>query len=197
MSTPQDPFAPPPEEPGAGGTPPPEQPGWGAPPPGYGAPPPSQGGPPPGYGAPPPGYGGQPGGPPPGYGAPPPGYGAAPPGYGGPPGAGGPPPPGQGAPLPPYGGQPGYPQPYGYGGYAAYPKRGTNVLAILALVFAFVCSPVGIVLGAIGLNQVKRTGEEGRGIAIAGLVLSVVFTLLAVLFFVAVAVDCANNPENC
>src|SRR5690606_5495120 len=63
--------------------------------------------------------------------------------------------------------QPGYPQPEyqyqyaGYGGYspqqAAYPhpgyapyqQSGTNVMAILSLVFAFVFSPAGIVLGHV------------------------------------------------
>jgi hypothetical protein len=33
-------------------------------------------------------------------------------------------------------------------------------------------SIVGAVLGHISLSQIKRTGEEGRGMAIAGLVLS-------------------------
>ncbi|MGJ6966445.1 DUF4190 domain-containing protein [Streptosporangium sp. G11] len=66
-----------------------------------------------------------------------------------------------------------------YGGYGAPPPRGNNGMAIAALIMGiaglFICgltSIVGVVLGHISLGQIKRTGEEGRGMAIAGLVLS-------------------------
>ncbi|MEU1733826.1 DUF4190 domain-containing protein [Streptosporangium sp. NPDC020145] len=90
-------------------------------------------------------------------------------GYGPPQGGYGPP---GGYGTPPGGGY----DPYGYG---APPPRGNNGMAIAALIMGiaglFVCgvtSIVGIVLGHISLGQIKRTGEEGRGMAIAGLVLS-------------------------
>ncbi|MFF3436928.1 DUF4190 domain-containing protein [Streptosporangium sp. NPDC002721] len=81
-------------------------------------------------------------------------------------------------------GQPGYGQPGGgydpYGGYGAPPPpRGNNGMAVASLIMGiaglFICglpSLVGVVLGHISLGQIKRTGEEGRGMAIAGLVLS-------------------------
>ena len=47
-------------------------------------------------------------------------------------------------------------------------------MAILGLIFAFVFSPLGIVFSAIGLGQTKQRGERGRGLAIAGLILSIV-----------------------
>jgi hypothetical protein len=78
----------------------------------------------------------------------------------------------------PYSGQP-YPQPYPQYGAPAAP--GTNIMAILSLVFAFVVAPVGIVLGHIAKKQIKQTGEQGDGLATAGLVLSYIFTGLAVL----------------
>ena len=84
-------------------------------------------------------------------------------------------PPQQGDQNPPQYGQPPYAQPYS----AAAP--GTNMMAILSLVFAFVFSPVGIVLGHIAKKQIKQTGEQGDGLATAGLVLSYIFTGLAVL----------------
>lgn len=37
----------------------------------------------------------------------------------------------------------------------------TNTLAILSLVFGFLVNIVGIVLGFVALNQIKRTGEKG------------------------------------
>lgn len=71
------------------------------------------------------------------------------------------------------------------GGYYGYPQpQPTNTMAILSLVCAFLFAPAGIVFGHISLSQIKRTGEEGRGLAIAGLVISYVFTVLAVLAIV-------------
>ncbi|MEJ2863772.1 DUF4190 domain-containing protein [Actinomycetospora flava] len=57
---------------------------------------------------------------------------------------------------------------------------GTNTMAILAIVFAFVFSPLGIVFGVVGRNQTRRTGQAGRGLAATGLVLSIVFLVAAV-----------------
>jgi hypothetical protein len=76
---------------------------------------------------------------------------------------------------------PGYGAPaYGAPGYPPAPQR-TNVMAILGLVFAFIFSPLGIVFSAIGLSQTKKRGEGGRGLAIAGLILSIVFLLIGLL----------------
>ncbi len=73
---------------------------------------------------------------------------------------------------PPYGAYP--PSPYGgYPPYAGYPQpQPTNTLAVASLVCAFVFAPLGIAFGHISLSQIKKTGEEGRGLAIAGLVIS-------------------------
>lgn len=76
-------------------------------------------------------------------------------------------------------------------GYPA-PARGTNVVAILALVFAFVFSPLGIVFGIIGRKQTKQRGESGRGLATAGLILGIVFTVLGVAFTALIIVAAAN-----
>ncbi|WP_433531176.1 DUF4190 domain-containing protein [Micromonospora sp. CA-263727] len=68
----------------------------------------------------------------------------------------------------PYG-QYGPPSPQGRGG-------GTNVLAILSLVFAFVFAPAGIALGHLAKRQLRTSGEEGDQLATWGLILSYVFT---------------------
>jgi uncharacterized protein DUF4190 len=107
--------------------------------------------------APPPAYT-----PPPGY-AQPPGYGQ--PGYGPPPGYG---PAGYGPP-------PGYPPVYG---------RPTNTMAILALVMAFVFAPAGLVLGIVARKQIRQTGEDGDGLALAGIIVGGIVTALFVLVFV-------------
>jgi hypothetical protein len=75
------------------------------------------------------------------------------------------------------------PQAYGQPVYPGYPAPGypapaaqTNTMAILALVFAFVFSPLGIVFGHMAKRQIARTGEQGGGLATAGLVLGYIFT---------------------
>lgn len=47
----------------------------------------------------------------------------------------------------------------------------TNTMAIVAFVCSFVVSIVAIILGHVALAQIKRTGEDGRGFAVAALVL--------------------------
>jgi hypothetical protein len=54
-------------------------------------------------------------------------------------------------------------------------------MAILSLVLAFVFAPAGIVLGHLAKRQIRQTGEEGDGLATAGLVLGYVFTFLWLL----------------
>jgi hypothetical protein len=71
--------------------------------------------------------------------------------------------------------------------------RGTNVMAILSLIFAFVFSPLGIVFGHIAKGQIRRTGEAGSGLATAGLVLGYIFTILFILLWVFIFVLAANS----
>jgi hypothetical protein len=133
-----------------------------------GDPPPAGSGQPPAYGQAP-AYG-APGYGPPGYG-PPPAYG--PPAYGPPPGYG-----------------PGYGPAYGY-------ARPTNTMAILALVFIFVFSPASLVLGLIARRQIRETGEQGDGMALAGVIvggISVGLFALGILFFVVFASSASFGP---
>ena len=103
---------------------------------------------------------------------------AAPPGYGAPPGYA--PPPGYGA--------PGYGPPPGYGypppGYPGAWRRPTNTMAILALVMAFVFAPAGLVLGIVARKQIRQTGEEGDGLALAGIIVGGIATALFALLIV-------------
>jgi hypothetical protein len=101
-----------------------------------------------------------------GYTPPPPGYTPAP-GY-------------EQPPQQPYG----YPQQQGYPQqYAAPMATGTNGLAIASLICAFFIPIVGVILGHIALNQIKQTGQEGRGLAIAGLAIG--YSLIALGLIVA------------
>nr|WP_088969659.1 DUF4190 domain-containing protein [Micromonospora siamensis] len=83
---------------------------------------------------------------------------------------------------PPSGWQPyGPPPPYGQHPGQWGPRPGMNVLAVLSLVFAFLFSPAGIVLGHLARRQIRQTGEEGEQLAFWGLILSYVFTALGLL----------------
>lgn len=78
-----------------------------------------------------------------------------------------------------------YPQTYGYGYSQA---KSTNTLALLSMivslvsiVFAGFFSLVGVIMGHIALKQIKQTGEEGRGLALIGLIVGYVQLGLIVL----------------
>ncbi len=92
----------------------------------------------------------------------------------------------QAPPPPAYGQQPAYQQP-AYGGQPAYyaPARPTNTLAIVAFVLSFFISVAGIICGHLALNQIKRTGEGGHALALAGTIIGYVVTGLYVLGFIA------------
>src|SRR5690606_9482728 len=60
----------------------------------------------------------------------------------------------------------------------------TNVLAIIALVAAFVFPLAGIICGHIALGQIKRTGEGGHALALWGTILGYVFTIFWLIVIV-------------
>jgi hypothetical protein len=57
---------------------------------------------------------------------------------------------------------------------AGAPSGRTNPMAIWGLVCAFLFAPLGLIFSVIGLNQISRRRERGRGLAVAGLVVSLV-----------------------
>ena len=62
----------------------------------------------------------------------------------------------------------------------------TNVLAIVSLVTSILgFGLIGVITGHIGLNQIKQTGEEGRGLAIAGLIIGYVSIFFVLLWLFA------------
>ncbi|MBT2438858.1 DUF4190 domain-containing protein [Streptomyces sp. ISL-36] len=92
------------------------------------------------------------------------------------------------------------PGPYNPGPYAPYgpgaglgpglgpgpygtPPRTTNGLAIASLVSGVVCClpPLGLVFGLIALPQIRKKNQTGKGLAIAGIVLSSISCLLLVV----------------
>ncbi|MCP9957485.1 MULTISPECIES: DUF4190 domain-containing protein [Streptomyces] len=68
---------------------------------------------------------------------------------------------------------------------APHPQATTNGLAVASLVTGIVClvPPLGLVLGAVALGQIRRRGQRGKGLAVAGMVLSLISTLLVAVGF--------------
>lgn len=102
------------------------------------------------------------------------------------------------APQAPYGYQPGQQFPA--------PKPPTNVLAIVSFIGSFFIGLVGVILGHIALSQIKRTGENGRGFALAGTIigyvrvaldiLAVILAITAFGLFGAIASTAVNDSLN-
>jgi hypothetical protein len=94
--------------------------------------------------------------------------------------------------------QPGQPgtTPYGQPSAPGWGQpRKTNGLAIAALVcgigqllLGILAGIPGIILGFVALSQIRRTGDNGRGMAIAGIVLGFIGIALFVILIVAIAV---------
>lgn len=83
--------------------------------------------------------------------------------------------------------------PSGQGGYYYNPQNaqyreqpsesGSNGFAIAGFVCAFFFSLLGLIFSIIGLNKSKNLGGSGRGLAIAGIVISIVgwiFSIIAI-----------------
>jgi hypothetical protein len=108
-------------------------------------------------------------------------------------------PPAYGQQQSPYG-QPQYPAAYGYGyGYPGGQQVKTNSLAIAALVCGLgglvigISAPVGVGLGIAALAQIKKSGESGKGQAIAGIVIGGLITLFGAIILTIVLVIASND----
>lgn len=61
----------------------------------------------------------------------------------------------------------------------------TNAVAMVAIVMVFFNPLAGLILGHIALAQIKKTGEDGRGAALAAAVIGWVLGALLILGFLA------------
>lgn len=99
----------------------------------------------------------------------------------------------------PYGqpGVPGVNTPYAQPGYGYYPQQRWNGMAIAGFVCSFFVAIVGLILSIIGFNQIKKTGEKGRGLAIAGIIIGGISVALEAIFiFVIIGGIVAGAAEG-
>jgi hypothetical protein len=69
--------------------------------------------------------------------------------------------------------------------FQALPPQKTNGLAIAGFVTSLSCCwPVGIILSSIGLSQIsKDPTQKGKGLAMAGLIIGIVYFVLTILYY--------------
>lgn len=104
----------------------------------------------------------------------------------------------------PYGQQynPNYSQPYAqqYGYMSPAANQQYNGFAIAGFVCSFFTSIIGLIFSIIGLNQIKRQGGKGKGLAIAGIIISVaklgIYLLLIVMIIVGLFLGMGDAVTN-
>ena len=59
-----------------------------------------------------------------------------------------------------------------------------NTLAIVGFVLSFFSTIVGLIISIIGYKQTKETGEKGKELALAGIIISSVGMAIAIIVFI-------------
>lgn len=83
-------------------------------------------------------------------------------------------------------GQPGW-----SGSYGSVPPEANqkyNGLAIAGFICSFLVSLPGLILSIVGLNQIKKQGGKGKGLAIAGIIISAAGMVIQVILVIALIV---------
>jgi hypothetical protein len=82
-------------------------------------------------------------------------------------------------------------------GYPPPQEQRTNGFAVASLVFGIISGILlAVIFGIIALVQIPKKNQKGKGMAIAGLVLAGVWTLLWVALIVAVVVTSADRDAS-
>lgn len=68
----------------------------------------------------------------------------------------------------------------------------TNTMAILGFIFSFLFSLLGLIFSIIALGQIKERHEEGKGLAKAGLVISIIKMVIFMLMFIMPIIAFSN-----
>lgn len=69
-----------------------------------------------------------------------------------------------------------------------------NVLSIIAFVIVFFgFSLISVILGFVGLSQIKKTGERGRALAIWAIVLGLISIVVGIIFWIVLSAALVSN----
>lgn len=76
---------------------------------------------------------------------------------------------------------------------AAAAPASKNTLSIVAFVLSLLgFNVIAVVLGFVGLSQIKKTGQGGRGLALAAIIIGFVSLVLGTIFVIAAVAAAAN-----
>lgn len=79
---------------------------------------------------------------------------------------------------------------------APAPAEKWNVLSIIGFIIVFFgFSVISIILGFIGLSQIKKTGERGRGLALWAIILGFASIVIGIIFWIVFVAVIAANPN--
>ncbi len=68
-----------------------------------------------------------------------------------------------------------------------------SLVSIFLNPFFLIPGIVGIILSALAMKQCNETGQSGRGFAIAGLVISIITTIIYGIVFIVIAAACSTG----
>jgi hypothetical protein len=89
----------------------------------------------------------------------------------------------------------GSPQPAGQSMYPPPPpNRGTSVLAIVGFILAFCGGPLGFILSTVAIFQTGRDRKKGRGLAVAGVIISLVMMAGSTAAYIALSSSTVLDP---
>ena len=73
-----------------------------------------------------------------------------------------------------------------------------NICALLGFIFSIVCCGglPGLVLSIVGLIQINKNGGKGKGLAIAGIVLFAVGTIISIIFMATGGVEKLTSSSS-
>jgi hypothetical protein len=74
------------------------------------------------------------------------------------------------------------------------PNRGTSVLAIVGFILAFCGGPLGFILSTVAIFQTGRNRKKGRGLAVAGVVISLVMMAGSTAAYVVLSRSTVLDP---
>ena len=82
-------------------------------------------------------------------------------------------------------------------GYQPPVERKSNTMALAGFICAFVAPLIGLILSIIGSKRAGELGGEGKGMATAGIVISIVtmvLSFIAIVAYIGIIFEIINDP---
>jgi uncharacterized membrane protein YbaN (DUF454 family) len=73
------------------------------------------------------------------------------------------------------------------------PAKSTEPLAIIGLILSILLPPLGLILSILAFQRIKRNGSDGKTMAIIGIVVGAIPTVLFIILFLIAALFSKSN----